>query len=410
MSTPDPRLTAFAYRRQRLDGSAPDALSAVEAAVAVYAANPGGPLSILARAPSVSAADVLALERDGRIVRGRAMRTSAFVMPAGVAPLVAEATARPLERFAWMLTAARVTPHELEAARDAIVRAAVEPRTARELREAAGLDHADVGRFVSYLVLRGDLVALGAPSVTSNAGRYQARDAWAARSTPRRPSTPGRGPGRPSVAPAPATPDPATPDSATPDPATSEPATRAAARAWLAEAYLRAFGPARKDDFAWWAGFTRAEAAAALAECDTVDTGAGLLLLADDARAFEASTPLPDELALAPKWDAWTMGYPLDGRARFVDREVHDRLFDGDGNGLGAVLVAGRAVGAWGHRGVNGRMEADLDLFERPTPRLREAIEARLGTIAAFLGYRALRVRDVPTIVPVRPRVRRPLA
>ena len=67
---------------------------------------------------------------------------------------------------------------------------------------------------------------------------------------------------------------------------------------------------------------------------------------------YEAAPPLAGELVLAPKWDAWTMGYPVDGRARFVDRDVHDRLFDGDGNGLGAVLVAGRAVGAWGHRGV----------------------------------------------------------
>ena len=48
-------------------------------------------------------------------------------------------------------------------------------------------------------------------------------------------------------------------------------------------------------------------------------------------------------------------------------------------------------------------MEADLDLFERPTARLREAIEARLGAIAAFLGYRELRIRDVPTVVPNRP-------
>ena len=55
-------------------------------------------------------------------------------------------------------------------------------------------------------------------------------------------------------------------------------------------------------------------------------------------------------------------------------------------------------------------MEVERDLFERPTPRLREAIEARLFAIAAFLGYRELRVREVPTVVPDRPRIRRPLA
>ena len=71
----------------------------------------------------------------------------------------------------------------------------------------------------------------------------------------------------------------------------------------------------------------------------TGDVGAGLLLLARDLAAYDGAPPLPDDLALAPKWDAWTMGYPLEGRARFVERDVHDRLFDGDGNGLGAVPV-----------------------------------------------------------------------
>jgi len=377
MPTPDHRPTAFSWRRQRLDGSAPGALAAVEAPIAVYASNPSGPLSILARAPGVTAGDVLGIEREGLVVRGRAMRTSAFVVPSASAPMVAAATAQPLERFAWMLRGAGVTPGGFEAARAAVVGAAAEPRTARDLRAAAGLDGVDVSRFVSYLALRGDLRVLGATSVTSNVTRYVARA-----TAPGAGSSPGSSPDIP----------------------------RAAAQAWLAEAYLRAFGPARVEDLAWWAAFTRAEAVAALAAHETTDVGAGLLLRASDLEAYEACPPLPDELVLAPKWDAWTMGYPLDGRARFIDRDVHDRLFDGDGNGLGAVLVAGRAIGAWGHRGVNGRMEADLDLFERPTPRLREVIETRLEAIAAFLDYREVRVRDVPTVVPDRPRIRRPLA
>jgi hypothetical protein len=379
MPTPDLRLTAFPYRRQRLDGSARDAASAIEAAIGVYSVNPSGPLSILARARSVTAGEVLALEREGRVVRGRAMRTSAFVVPAAAAPLIAAATAQPLERFAWMLRAAGVAPEGFEAARSAVVGAATEPRTARELREAAGLEGVDVSRLVSYLALRGDLAVLGALSLTSNVNRYVARDpAHDLAHDPASPATPGPPRGR--------------------------------AQAWLAAAYLRSFGPARVEDLAWWAGLTRAEAVAALAAHETVEVLPGTLLLAADVPAYEACPPLPDELSLVPKWDAWTMGYPLDGRARFVDRDVHDRLFDGDGNGLGAVLVAGRAVGAWGHRGAGGRMEAGIDMFERPSPRLRESLETHLRSAAAFLGYRELRVRDVATVVPDRPRVRRPLA
>jgi hypothetical protein len=325
------------------------------------------------------------------------MRTSAFVVPAPSMPMVATATAQPLERFAWMLRDAGVPPEAFEAARAAVVAAAVEPRTARELREAAGLPGVDVSRFVSYLALRGDLVGLGAASVTSNVTRYVA--SLGSAPAPGTDATPGSE----------AIPNSEAVRGSAPGSRPAAP-SRAEAQAWLAGAYLRAFGPARLEDLAWWAALTRAEAAAALAAHETVEVAPGLLLHASDLPAYEATLPLPDELALAPKWDAWTMGYPLDGRARFVDRDVHDRLFDGDGNGLGAVLVAGRAVGAWGHRGVSGRMEADLDLFEPPTPRLREAIGARLEAIAAFLGYRELRVRDVPTVVPNRPRIRRPLA
>ena len=138
MEAPDPRLTAFAYRRQRLDGSAPTALVAVEAALGVYAANPSGPLSILARAPSVKAPEILALERDGLLVRERAMRTSAFLLPASSAPTVTAATRQPLERFAWMLRAADVTPDGFEAARVAVLEAASAARTARELRCGGG--------------------------------------------------------------------------------------------------------------------------------------------------------------------------------------------------------------------------------------------------------------------------------
>lgn len=376
----DPRLTAFPYRRQRLDGSASDALSAVEAALGVYSANPSGPLSILVRAPATTAAEVLAIERDGLVVRGRAMRTSAFVLPASTAPIVIIATGRPLDRFGWMLRAADVAPDAFEAARAAVVSAAGEPRTARELRSAAALDGVDVARLVSYLALRGDLVTLGAASVTSNESRYMARAVWSTRHPMAQLSA--------EAGPAP---------------------TVDTARAWLAGAYLRAFGPARVEDLAWWAGIPRSAAAAAVMAHETVDVGGGLLVLAGDLAAYEATSPLGGGLVLAPKWDAWTMGYPVDGRARLVDRDVHDRLFDGDGNGLGAVLVGGRAVGAWGHRSARGAMEADLDLFDRPTGRFREAIEARLGAIAAFLGYRGLRIREVPTVVPDRRRVRRPL-
>jgi hypothetical protein len=370
----DPRVTAFSFRRQRLDGSAGGALEAVASVVGVYGANPSGPLSIRARAPGVSAADVLALDGDRAAVRMRAMRTSAFLVPRSTAPAVRAATAVPLVRFTWMLRAARVDPGSFAGVRAAVLAAAATPAAAPELRARAGLDGVEIGPLTSMLVLRGDLVSVGSGSVTSNASRYLSREAWLA--------------GEPEA----------------PEPDAAE------ARAWLAGAYLRAFGPARAADLAWWSGMNGRQAADAIAAHDTVDVGGGLVLLASDLAEFEAGRPLDGAATLLPKWDAWTMGYPLGGRERFLGLDVHDRVFDGDGNGLGIVLVAGRAAGAWTHRGAGRAMAVDLDLFEPPGARLRERLETSFADMAAFLGYRGVRVRDVPTVVPLRRRIRRPLA
>ena len=162
-------------------------------------------------------------------------------------------------------------------------------------------------------------------------------------------------------------------------------------------------------DFAWWSGLNGRQAADAIAAHETIDVGGGLLLRAGDLAHYESTEPLDGAITLLPKWDAWTMGYPLDGRSRFLDRDVHDRVFDGDGNGLGMVLVEGRAVGAWVHRAAGTTMEVDLDPFERPSARLGAALDDRFGELATFLGYRRAVVRHVDTVVPQRRRIRRPL-
>ena len=164
------------------------------------------------------------------------MRSSAFVVPSEDQPRILAATAQPIERFAWMLRGAGVSPEGFEAARSAVLAAADEPRTTRELRVRAGEllgPDVDAKWLVSYLALRGDLATLGAASLTSNESRYQAR------TTPLK--LPGAG----------------------------------RARAWLAGEYLRAFGPARPADLGWWAGWPAAVATAALADLDVVEVGDG---------------------------------------------------------------------------------------------------------------------------------------
>jgi hypothetical protein len=380
MAPVDRRVTAFSFRRQHLDGSARSAVEVLGDVPGVYAAMPSGPLSIRVRARGVRPGDVATLETDRVALRMRAMRTSAFLVPRSHARLVGAATAVPEQRFAWLARAAGVDAGGLAEARAAVTAAAATPLTPAEIRQRlrgmpeppSWAEGERLRPVLSLLTAVGDVVAVGGPSLSSNAVRYVDRRAWLED-------------------------DPAPPVDA------------AEARAWLAGAYLRAFGPARVDDLAWWAGWPKREAAAAVAAHDTVVVGDGLRLLAADVPAFEAAVPLPDAVTLVPRWDSWTMGYPLDGRGRFLDRAVHDRVFDGDGNGLAMVLRGGRAIGAWAHRGERGTMAADLDLFEPVTSSKGEAIEDELRAIAAFLGYRGLTVRDVATVIPDRRRQRRPL-
>ena len=397
------RTTAFSFRRQRLDGSAGSALEALADVVGVYSSMPSGPLSIRVRAGVVGPDDVRALEQKRLAVRTRAMRTSAFLVPRATAGLVAAATEVPDARFGWMLREAGIQEGELAGIRATLLGVAAEPGTPAELRsrlesrgvggpEAPWTAGAALGRALSVLTALGDLVAVGGESLSSNVLRYVGRQAWFDGVMPE--STTGRG----------ATPAPAVGSaSGGPD------ATPAEGRAWLAGEYLRAFGPARLEDLAWWAAMTRAQAGSAIAAHDTVEVGDGLLLLTADLPAYERARPPDAAPVLLPKWDAWTMGYPLGGRSRFLDHDVHDRVFDGDGNGLAMVLRAGRAIGAWTHRGERGTMQVDLDLFERQPAAIHAAIETELAAIAAFLGYREFTVRTVPTVVPARRRQRRPL-
>lgn len=141
---------------------------------------------------------------------------------------------------------------------------------------------------------------------------------------------------------------------------------------WLAGEYLRAFGPARPADFAWWAGVSRREAPAALAALQTIERD-GLPLLASDADSFDRLEPLePDGVAVLPKWDSYTMGYAPDGRQRLVDDQFLGRAYTSvqgspgatAGDGLPLVLRSGRAVATWSHRFDGQRMLVSVAPFE----------------------------------------------
>ncbi|HEX2086837.1 MAG TPA: crosslink repair DNA glycosylase YcaQ family protein [Solirubrobacteraceae bacterium] len=301
----------------------------------MYSSHPSAPLSLWARARELDFASV-----DG--VRLPAMRGSIHLLPRETAHLPFRALKLPASVEASRMRYFDLTPERYEELRDRVLAVAGEPRSSAEVKKLVGAG--DEIRYVLGAMSReGLLVRVGAERLRSNALKW--------------------------VRPQPAI----------------ERAAAAKALAWLAAEYLRAYGPARPADFAWWSGADRKRADAALATVDAVDVGDGLLLRAEDRRAFEEAPP-PRGVDLLPKWDMLTMGYPRDGRGRFAADDVLDRCYDFRGDGNPLILRDGEAVAAWSMRFAGKRMEVEVDWFEAPGKRLGAAVDRAFEELGRLLA------------------------
>ena len=330
-----PQVRNFTYERQRLGRGAPDAPTALRDVVGVYSSHPSAPLSLRARSREFDFAAV-----DG--LRLPAMRGSIHLLPRDTAHLAFRAVAVPASVELSRMRYFELTPERYEELRAKVLEVADEPRSSADLKKLVG--GGDELRYVlGAMGRRGELVRVGAEGLRSNALKWV----------------------RPRAA--------------------IKRASREKALAWLAGEYLRAFGPARVADFAWWSGADRKQAEASSSSVETVDAGDGLLLRREDQRAFE-NAPKPRGLDLLPKWDVLTMGYPRDGRARFADDDVLDRCYDFRGDGNPLILVDGRAVAAWSMKFAGRRMEVAVDWFDKPAARAKSAATSAFEELAELLG------------------------
>ncbi len=367
MADLEQRLTAWSHGRQRLGRTAPDAGSVLAELGGVYATQPTAILSLAARLGGFAPDDYRRLDLDRTAVRLPAMRLSSHLVRSDAAAWILAATRRPRETLAWLWRGIGLTDGEYAQATAAILDVAHEPVTVGGIRTALGPQAARLlgthpqaaTLLVRAIRTEGLLVAIAPPSLRANAFAYVATADWL---------------GRPL-------------DEVEPEVALTR----------LAETYLAAFGPARVEDFRWWAGVLAERAQAAVRAIATDDLGDGLLLRRADRAAFAGVAPLdPGTVDLLPLWDMYTMGYAPDGRTRLVGDADRGRAYDRSGNGLGLVLAGGVAAATWGLRFTGRTMEVDLDPFGTPSKGLRRAIEARLGEAAQLLGAADLRIVDGP--------------
>jgi hypothetical protein len=323
------RLRDFTYERQRLGRAAASAAAALKDIVGVYSAHPTAPLSLYARAAKLDGAAFRRLDA----LRLPAMRQSIHLLPRTTAHLAFRATPAPAADRAKRMRHFKVSERRYDELRADLLKAAKEPLTQEELREATGADAKEIKGVSAQMTRDGELVRVAAgKGLRSNELRYQA--------------------------------------------AKIEDADADEALAWLAGEYLRAFGPVRVKDFTWWAGVTATRAKAAVAAHDTEELDGGYLIRKRDRRAFEAAKP-PRGVDLLPKWDCYQMGYAPDGRDRFAHPDVVKQCYDNRGDGRPVILVDGEAAGTW-ERG-------EVDLFDTAPKKVRAAIEERLDEVNAFL-------------------------
>ncbi len=359
-----PRIRAWTYGRQRLDGSAPTIEQALRDVTAVYSTQPTAPLALLARCRTMTRADLGNLDTARAVVRLAGMRGTIFLMPRDTAPAIVGATAVPLggiEKQGRRLAYAGVDLDGYARLKAQILEIAREPVTPEELKAALGNNlppDVKLMSIVRLIALENLILRLTLDgSLRTSDMRYVATESWLGERI--------------------------------------QPADPAAGLAFLARSYLDSYGPARVEDFAWWVGISRRRAAAALHTVDTIDLGDGLLLPARHEGAFLATLPLdPDAIAILPKWDAYTMGHAPDGRARFV-AEAHRPLAYSQGgggtlpgDGFPLILRGGVAVARWGHKLAGKAMQVTvmpfgprllpkrlLDGAFDPIARLLEAVE-----------------------------------
>lgn len=163
----------------------------------------------------------------------------------------------------------------------------------------------------------------------------------------------------------------------------------AADESWrmIVRGYLRAYGPATREDFARWWGMQPAPAGRILGslgdelvELDVEEYRA--LALAEDVPHL-ATSAHGAPLRLLPMFDPYVVG--TRPRRSLVDPCHEDRVFRSAGWISPVVMIDGMAAAVWGHERHGGRIEVTVEPFRGLAAEEEKAISEEADGLGAFL-------------------------
>jgi hypothetical protein len=156
----------------------------------------------------------------------------------------------------------------------------------------------------------------------------------------------------------------------------------------VARRYLRAYGPATKEDFTrWWgswAGIGKAAWTGLADELVSVDIeGRKANLLAPDAERIR-KLPAEASVQLLPAFDPYVMGHSR--RDHIVEAANHSKVSRTAGWISAVVLVNGRVAGTWSHEVVKGTLRITIEPFKPLASKTMTEVRRRAEAIAETLG------------------------
>jgi hypothetical protein len=165
----------------------------------------------------------------------------------------------------------------------------------------------------------------------------------------------------------------------------------------VARRYLRAYGPATKNDFArWWgtwSGVGNAGWIGLAKERVTVSIeGQRADLLAADLERISSDAPEP-VVRLLPNFDPYLLGHA--NRDHLFASEYRPRVSRTAGWISAVVLVDGRVVATWTHAVAKRALTVTVDPFRKLSPSTLKGVRASADSLAAALGLGEAAVKVV---------------